>query len=262
MLWWPARPVMAWWWHVLASGTGWKSQSRFAYSHAEESYNLCSNVSGGLQHVVGIAMQFTSGRERGNAVFPASASNLLDLEAQSGVKGFFLDDSWASHWSETSCSSLESSAKERCGSAGSWDDCVPPLYRCRGVRKTEAKLHFFLLPSFMLPGGRFSRNWVLPGGQRCHLIVLHGWWCLLFFFQIWLIYSPAGKTRSDLCSNLESDWKFSHCSVPIVFYRVEGPLQMFLHGDLRDRTATIITSSATRAPAALQRFLCFKSQLF
>lgn len=37
---------------------------------------------------------------------------------------------------------------------------------------------------------------------------------------------------------------------------------MFLHCDLRDHTATISTSSATGAPAALQRFLCFKSQLF
>lgn len=37
---------------------------------------------------------------------------------------------------------------------------------------------------------------------------------------------------------------------------------MFLHCDLRDHTATISTSSATGAPAALQRFPCFKSQLF
>lgn len=38
------------------------------------------------------------------------------------------------------------------------------------------------------------------------------------FCWLWLTCSPAGETRSDLCSDLESHWNFSCCSVPVLFY--------------------------------------------
>lgn len=87
--------------HSVATGMGRESWSRSTYSHGEESYNLFSNVGGGLHDVAEIVMQLVSGRGRGNAAFWTSASSFLDLEVQSGVELFFhFDGSRASRCGE------------------------------------------------------------------------------------------------------------------------------------------------------------------
>lgn len=75
-------------WHGVASGKGRERWSRSAYRRGEESYNLFSNVGGGLHDVAEIIMQLVSCRGRGNVAFRTSASSFLDLEAQPGVELF------------------------------------------------------------------------------------------------------------------------------------------------------------------------------